>query len=153
MGETSASTVVEASLTEVWDFYFDRSAWVLWVDGFADVVSAEGYPAAGGTMTWRSRPAGRGEVVERVLEHEPRRTHRIAFADPESEGEQTTSFEIEPGDEQRVRTRVTLEVSYSLRGQGTFGRIVDRLFVRSQVRGSLERTLARLRVEIEHSDV
>ncbi len=33
-----------------------------------------------------SVPAGRGEVTEKVLEHEPRRKHRIEFADPTMTG-------------------------------------------------------------------
>jgi hypothetical protein len=35
-----------------------------------------------------------------------------------------------------------------LRNPGVFSGLVDRLFVRSQVRGSLQRTLARLRLEV-----
>jgi uncharacterized membrane protein len=149
MGESGASIVVEASLTEVWDFYFEPATWPAWVDGFARVGASHGYPATGGTLSWSSVPAGRGEVTERVLEHQPTTLHRIDYSDPESEGEQTTRFEIEPGSEHRIQTRVTLEVSYRLRSGGAFAAIVDRLFVRSQVRRSLERTLARLKLEIE----
>jgi uncharacterized protein YndB with AHSA1/START domain len=149
MGETSATTVVAASLAEVWDFYFEPATWASWVDGFGRVERSEGYPDVGGTLEWGSIPAGRGEVSERVLEHEPRSVHRIAYTDPQSEGEQTTHFEIEPGAQDSAATRVTLEIAYRLRDQGVLGGIVDRLFVRSQVRGSLERSLERLRIEVE----
>src|SRR5436305_571028 len=87
--------VVGASLAEVWDLYFEPATWGSWVDEFRGVDSSEGYPRAGSKLVWHSGPNGRGQVSEEVLEHEPRRRHRIRFSDPESEGELTTSFEIE----------------------------------------------------------
>jgi hypothetical protein len=147
VGEVSQSVVVQASLAETWDFYFRPDAWPAWVDGFARVEEADGYPEAGGGLRWISVPAGRGEVRERVLEHEPRRVHRIAFSDPESEGELETRFEIEPGE--RTATRVTQRLTYKIGGGGPLGPIVDRLFVRSQLRRSLARSLGRLQLELE----
>jgi uncharacterized membrane protein len=90
-------------------------------------------------------------VTERVLEHEPRSLHRIAFSDPESEGELEVAFAIEPGAEP-PGTRVTQTMSYRISGGGPFGGLTDVLFVRSQVRRSLERSLARLRAEVEASE-
>ena len=104
MAEVAEEILIEASLAEVWDAYFEPRGWASWVDGFAAVEAAEGYPEVGGTLRWRSRPAGRGSVTERVLEHEPRRRHRIGFADPESEGELLTTFGIE-GQGVRVRCK------------------------------------------------
>lgn len=152
MGEVSESIVVSAGLAEVWDYYFDAESWPSWVDGFARVEDADGYPDAGGRLRWMSVPAGRGEVSEEVLEHEPRRLHRIAFSDPESEGELATSFEIEPGSGEEPATRVSQRISYRMRGGGPLGPIVDRLFVRPQVRRSLARSLGRLRLEVEQPD-
>jgi uncharacterized membrane protein len=140
----SASVTVRASLAEVWDHYFEPQGWPTWVDQFQAVVGSEGYPDPGGTLRWRSVAAGRGEVVERVLEHEPRRLHRIAWADPVSEGELTTRFEI-----RGEATRVSQSLDYRVRDGGIFSRISDLLFVRTQMRGSLERSLARLRHEVE----
>jgi hypothetical protein len=114
------------------------------VDGFASAESSSGYPERNGTLRWRSVEAGRGTVEERVIEHEPRTRHRIAFADPESEGELTTTFGIEG-----EGTRVTQELSYGLRRKGLFAGLTDRLFVRSQQRGSLRRSLVALRHEVE----
>jgi hypothetical protein len=144
MAELNESVLVGASLADVWRFYFEPSGWPAWVDGFDAVESADGYPETGGTLIWRSIPAGRGTVTERVVAHEPRTLHRIAFSDPESSGELTTRFAVEG-----EGTRVTLELSYSLPGSGPFAWLTERLFVRSQVRGSLQRTLARLRLEAE----
>ncbi len=144
MSKVSESVVITASLAEVWDFYFEPRGWSAWVDGFGSVDTADGYPEAGGSLRWRSIPAGRGEVTEHVLEHEPRRLHRIAFRDPESAGELRTTFEIAG-----QSTVVTQELEYGLRKRGPFAWLTDRLFIRSQLRGSLARTLARLKLEVE----
>jgi len=143
---------VRASLAEAWDFYFEPRTWASWVDQFSSVVAiGDGYPAAGSTLRWRSVSAGRGEVSEEVLEHKPRTLHRISFSDPESRGEMTTRFEIEAGAEAGVpqRTKVALEMSYELQSGGAFGKVADFLFVRSQMRRSLGRTLERFKVEVE----
>jgi hypothetical protein len=144
VSKVSESVVVAASLAEVWDYYFEPRGWPAWVDGFERTETSAGYPEAGGSLRWRSIPAGRGEVTEHVLEHEPRRLHRVAFRDPESAGELRTTFEIAGRG-----TAVTLELEYRLRKRGPFAWLTDRLFIRSQVRGSLARTLARLKLEVE----
>jgi hypothetical protein len=83
-------------------------------------------------------------VTERVLEHQPRRLHRVAYSDPATEGElETTLGVIEGG------TRVRQELTYAIRRGGIFVRISDLLFVRSQMRASLARSLALLRAELE----
>jgi len=47
------------------------------------------------------------------------------------------------------RTAVTQEFEYRLRRRGPFAWLTDRLFIRSQVRSSVARTLARLKLEVE----
>jgi hypothetical protein len=141
----AASVTVRASLAETWDAYFDPAGWPSWVDGFGTVVElGGGYPAAGGSLRWRSVPAGRGEVGERVLEHEPRRRHRVSFADPAMAGELATSFEIR-GEE----TWVGQELEYRLLDPGPIARLAGVLFVKAQVRASLERSLAAFKREAE----
>jgi uncharacterized membrane protein len=144
MAEVSESVLVGASLADAWTYYFEPSGWPAWVDGFGSVESADGYPEGGGTLVWRSSPAGRGTVREQVLAHEARTLHRISFTDPESSGELTTRFAVEG-----EGTRVTLELSYRLASGGIFAWLTERLFVRGQMRGSLRRTLARFRLEAE----
>ena len=136
--------MVQASLAEVWDLYFEPRTWPAWVDGFHAVESSEGYPEEGGTLVWRSTPAGRGTVTERVLEHQPRRRHRIEFSDPESSGELLTRFEIEG-----ETTRITVELDYSLPRAGPLTWLTERLFVRPQVERALQRTLAAFKREAE----
>ena len=140
------SLAVEASLAEVWAFYFEPRGWPAWVDGFATVESSDRYPEEGGELVWRSTPAGRGTVRERVIEHQPRRRHKIEFSDPESSGELVTRFAIEG-----EATRVTLILDYRLRRSGIFAWLTERLFVRGQVRGSLQRSLLRFKHEAEEA--
>jgi hypothetical protein len=144
VSRVTASIAVRASLAEVWEYYFDPAGWSAWVDGFARVDSDMRYPDAGGTLRWSSGPAGRGTVTERVTEHEPRRLHKIEFEDPETTGRLTVTFGIDG-----ERTVVTQELDYRLREGGVFARVTDRLFIRSQMRGSLSRSLTRLKLEVE----
>jgi hypothetical protein len=144
MSGVVASVPVRASLAEVWDYYFDPAGWPAWVDGFARVESDMGYPEVGGTLRWSSTPAGRGTVTERVVEHESRRLHRVEYEDPETTGQLRVTFAIEG-----EGTMVTQELDYRLRDRGVFAKVTDRLFIRSQMRGSLGRSLARLRLEVE----
>jgi uncharacterized membrane protein len=140
------SLLVRGSLKEVWEFYFDPRGWPSWVDGFAAVERAEGYPEQGATLVWRSKPAGRGTVTERVLEHSPRTRHRIEWSDPESSGALLSEFAVE-GD----AVRVTLRLDYRIAGGGPFNRITERLFVRGQVVKSLQRSLLRFKHEAEEA--
>lgn len=149
MGRVSAAIDIAAPLADVWAFYFEPRSWPSWVDGFSALTTAPGYPERGGALQWRSTPAGRGVVSERVLEHEPRRCHRISFNDDYASGEQTSRFEIVTGGGDSHRTSVAVELTYSLRSPGVLGPITDPLFVRPQMRRSLARTLERLRAEIE----
>jgi hypothetical protein len=139
----SESVMVNASLADAWDYYFDPGGWPAWVDGFGRVVASNGYPEAGGSLRWTSTPAGRGEVAERVLEHERRRVHRVAFRDPSSAGELTTTFAIDG-----KGTRVSQRFEYRLVSGGPFAWLTDRLFIRSQIRGSMRRSLDRLALEL-----
>jgi uncharacterized membrane protein len=147
MGKVDQSIVIDAPLAEVWDFYFEPRTWPMWVDQFASVVSSDGYPEVGGTLRWKSVAAGRGEVTEKVLAHEPRTLHRVSFQDPESEGELETRFAIEPG-EGTGSTRVDQRLEYAITKGGTLTLLTDIFFVRSQMRGSLQRSLGRLRLEV-----
>ena len=146
MTEVGESVAISASLAETWDYHFDPRWWGTWSDGFAAVIASEGYPEEGGTLRWRSTPAGRGEVSETVAEHHPRRLHRIAFTDPQSDGELTTTFEVR-GD----GTVVQQTLRYELRRGGPFAWATDKLFIRSQQRGSMRRSLLRLKHEIEEA--
>ena len=143
MGKVSEELLIPAPLADAWDLYFERRTWPSWVDQLRTVESVEeGYPEVGGKLVWRSGPAGRGRVTETVLEHEPRRVHRIHFEDDSSEGEQTTTFSMEG-----TGTIVKLDLVYGLLQAGPLGPITDRLFIRSQMRRMLQRSLIGLKAE------
>ncbi len=146
MATVDESVQIGASLAEIWNHYFDVRAWGAWVDGFQAAIEAEDYPAAGSTLRWRSIPAGRGEVTEHVLEHEHRRRHLIEFSDPEMEGRLETRFEI-AGE----GTRVTQELTYTLLAKGPIARMGAVLFVKSQVRASMQRSLLAFRRAVEEA--
>src|SRR5919109_488875 len=149
MPTVTESIHVGVPLAETWELYFEADAWPAWVDGFARVESSSGYPERGGTLRWRSTHAGRGVVEERVLEHEPRRRHRIEFSDPESEGELVTTFEIVTSSEAEQGTRVRQEFTYRVRGAGPLTRLTDVFFIRPQIARSLARSLEHFRAEAE----
>jgi len=146
MATVEASVDVPAALADVWDLYFDPDRWSSWVDQFGAVAAVDGYPEVGGELVWDSTAAGRGRVRERVVAHEPRNLHRIEYADPETEGKLETTFEMLPAGDGRL-TRVTQRLAYSISSGGPLTAVTDFLFIRSQMRGSLERSLAALRAE------
>ena len=153
MGKVDAQVEISAPIADVWDLYFERSRWPSWVDGFRAVTREEGYPEVGGALEWRSTPAGRGQVEERVLVHQPRSLHRIAYSDPGSAGELEVGFEMMPAEsaESGRRTRVSQRLQYRVTSGGPLRGVVDLLFIRSQMRRSLERSLVDLRLEAERT--
>jgi hypothetical protein len=128
--------LVPASLADAWDLYFEPNAWANWVDSFGSVIEIDGYPDAGGKLRWKSVPAGRGEVTEKVLEHEHRRKHRIEFADPTLAGQMTVTFSIEG-----EGTKIIASMDYRLLDKSVFARLGALLFLKAQLRGTLRRSL------------
>ena len=149
MAEVSAELEVAAPVADVWELYFDAERWASWVDQFARVVSSDGYPEVGGTLVWESNPAGRGRVGERVLAHEERRLHVVSFEDPTTTGTLEVRFEMVAAGESERATRIGQKLIYELREGGVFGKVTDRLFIRSQMRQSLQRSLTEFRAEAE----
>ena len=139
MPRVEASALVDLSLAEAWDAYFDPQGWPEWVDAFAVVIATDGYPLEGGELVWRTGTAGRGEVSERAVAHEPRTLHRVRFEDPTMRGELETRFGLEG-----TSTRISQTMAYSLAERGVFA-FLGAFFVRSQVKRSLERSLGGFR--------
>lgn len=134
--------MIGVSLAEAWDAYFDPRRWPAWVDSFASILKIEGYPDEGGTLVWKTVAAGRGEVTERVEAHEPRRLHRVAFSDPTLTGTMEVRFAI-AGD----GARLNVCFDYRAVERGPMALFAS-LFVRSQVRGTIRRSLQGLRFEL-----
>lgn len=116
----------------------DLSRWPTFIDGFGHVLEvSDSWPQPGAKLIWRSTPAGRGRVTERVVEHEEGRFATDIFEDQLS-GRQTLWFEPEV---------VTMELDYTLAGGGPFRALTDVLFIRRAQTMALERTLRRFSTE------
>jgi hypothetical protein len=107
-------------------------------------VRSEGeWPAPGALIEWQSTPAGRGDVRERVVAHEPGASLTTEFADDRSRGTQLVKFDpLEGG------VAVTLELDYTLTAIRFGAFVLDALFVRRAIRDSLRRTLQRFGQEL-----
>lgn len=117
--------------------WYDLARWAAFVEGFAAVEAVEhGWPRQGGLLTWRSVPAGRGRVTERVIRHEARGGQVADVSDDQLTGTQAVSFA--PASE---GCEIELVLDYQLKA-GPHMAVVDVLFIRRAVRASLRRTLA-----------
>jgi hypothetical protein len=136
-----------ASVPEAESHWYDTGRWADWVDGLEQVLSVGGdWPRAGATVSWRSGPAGRGQVTERVLDHEPRRGQTLEVSDDSIHGEQSIAFTPEP-----PGVRVELSLAYEITRRSPVTPLIDLLFIRRAMTASLEQTLSRFGVSLESS--
>jgi hypothetical protein len=146
VGKARASAQVPGfRASEAEALWYDTSRWPTFVDGFAHVVSMEGeWPAAPSTLVWQSTPAGRGRVLERVTEYEPRLGQTAQVEDPKMSATQRIAFTpAEDGVE------VTLSMEYTLKEGGPLRPFMDFLFIRRAVTDALKRTVQRFARELE----
>jgi hypothetical protein len=146
VGKARASVqVLGFRASEAEALWYDTSRWPTFVDGFAHVVSMEGeWPAAPSTLVWQSTPAGRGRVLERVTEYEPRLGQTAQVEDPKMSATQRIAFTpAEDGVE------VTLSMEYTLKEGGPLRPFMDFLFIRRAVTDALKRTVQRFARELE----
>ena len=145
MGKVSAAQQVVGPLGAAERLWFDTSRWAAFVDGFARVVEVRGaWPGPGSRVVWESTPAGRGRVVERVVDQRPGDGQELRVEDPRLAGKQRIGFTaLEDG------VGVELELEYELTDGGPFSGIVDVLFVRRALRDSMRRTLSRFALTLE----
>jgi hypothetical protein len=139
MGASRAVRVFPGSLQEVETGWYDTSRWPAWVDGLDRIVSVGGeWPREGGLVTWKSGPAGRGTVTERVTSYEELVGQTLQVQDEAISGHQAVSFTATADG---VEVQLTLD--YSLR-QGSFiAPLIDFMFVKREMTRSLVRTLTR----------
>ncbi len=125
--------------------WYDTGRWPRWVVGLADVESVTGgWPEPGGEVSWRSGPAGRGTVRERVVSYETPGGQTVAVQDDSIRGTQTVSFEADG-----ENVSITLSLDYALKRRSPLLKLVDVLFIRRAMSRSLEETLSRFGVELE----
>ena len=145
MRTVRATRTLAASVHEAETCWYDTARWSGWVDGLARIVAVRGdWPALGSSVIWESGPAGRGIVTEQVLAHEPLSGQTVQVSDDAIEGRQTVAFV--PGPE---RTEVALSLAYEIKRRSPFTPVVDLLFIRRAMEGSLAATLARFAIELE----
>jgi hypothetical protein len=134
-----------ASVPDAEAHWYDTGRWAGWVDGLERVVAVEGgWPRAGAAVNWRSGPAGRGNVTERVLEHEPLQGQTVEVSDDSIRGEQTIAFMPEP-----PGVRVELSLAYEIRRRSPVTPVIDVLFIRRAMTVSLAQTLSRFGASLE----
>ncbi len=134
-----------ASLPDAEAHWYDTARWPEWVDGLETVIAVEGpWPATGAAVQWRSGPAGRGSVTERVLEHVALEGQTVQVDDDAIRGEQTIAFTPEP-----PGVRVELSLAYTIRRRSPLTGLIDVLFIRRAMADSLEHTLSRFGASLE----
>ncbi len=142
-----ASQTFAGSVHEAEAAWFDTARWPQWVPGLERVEQVSGgWPGVGGEVRWRSVPAGRGAVVERVVAYEPLSEQTAEVGDDSIRGRQTVSFSPDDG-----KVEIALRLSYELKQRSPLMRLVDLLFIRGAIRRALEQTLARFGTVLEAS--
>jgi hypothetical protein len=145
MRVVSAVQTFEGSVHEAETVWYDTSRWPSFIDGLehVDHVGA-GWPGVGAEIRWQSSPAGRGRVVERVVAHEALEGQTVEVDDDSITGRQWISFAPEDGD-----VTVTLTLQYQLKRRSPATPLIDFLFIRPAIRGSLEATVHRFGAELQ----
>jgi uncharacterized membrane protein len=140
VGTARDAVTVQLSADRAFDLWTDLTRWATFVDGFGHVDRIDGdWPQEGTKLVWRSVPAGRGIVTERVVAAEPGERIVTQVYEERLRGAQAVAFT--PVDD--VATRVDLELEYTLTRGGPFAALTDLLFIRRALTDSLRRTLVR----------
>jgi uncharacterized membrane protein len=122
----------------------DLTRWPTFVDGFAHVDRVDdSWPAEGAKLVWRSGPAGRGVVTERVVASEPGIRLVTQVFEERMRGAQAVGFELVEDDS----TRMDIELDYTLTRGGPLSGVTDLLFIRRAQTDALRRTLRRFALE------
>lgn len=127
--------------------WYNTDRWPVWVDQLDRVIEVSGaWPKVGSEVVWKSGPAGRGRVRERVVAYEPRSGQTVEVEDDTITGRQTVTFT--PSGE---GVNVQLELDYRITRRNPLTPVIDLLFIRRLMAGSLRSTLGRFGTELEAS--
>jgi hypothetical protein len=145
MGVAKELTLVDLEPERAFALWVDLSRWASFVDGFAHVERVDdSWPAEGAKLRWRSVPAGRGLVTERVVASEPGRRFVTQVLEDRMTGAQAVAFTPDEDG-----TLVEIELDYQLAGKGPLSVVTDVLFIRRALTDALRRTLRRFATEAE----
>jgi uncharacterized membrane protein len=144
LGVTREAITVPLPPELAFGLWTDLTRWPAFVDGFGHVDSvAGGWPDEGAELVWRSGPAGRGLVTEKVVASEPGARFVTQVFEERMHGAQAVAFA--PTEE--GSTRVDIELDYELTQGGPLKGITDLLFIRRALTDALRRTLRRYATE------
>jgi hypothetical protein len=144
MRVVAAAETFEGSVHEAERVWYDTGRWPRFIDGREAVDDVTpNWPGVGAAVTWRSGPAGRGRVVERVVVYELLDGQELEIEDDSIKGRQRVAFI--PDDE---GVTVELSLSYELKRRSPLMRLVDLLFIRRAMTTSLSSTLHRFGAEL-----
>jgi uncharacterized membrane protein len=141
----AAADTFPGSVHDAERVWYDLGLWPRFIDGLDSVEEVTpNWPGVGAEVRWRSGPAGRGQVVERVVEYELLDGQEVEVEDDSIIGRQRISFSPEDGS-----VTVELSLSYALKGRSPLMALVDLLFIRRAMTSSLKSTLHRFGAELE----
>jgi uncharacterized membrane protein len=144
MSTTREAVTVDLPADRAFGLWTDLTRWATFVDGFGHVDRVDGaWPDEGAKLVWRSGPAGRGVVTEKVVASEPGARFVTQVFEERMRGAQAVTFT--PTDE--GSTRVDIELDYQLTQGGPLKAVTDLLFIRRALTDALRRTLRRFATE------
>jgi len=147
MAVVRATAQYPGPLHEAERCWYDTARWPLWVDQLDQVVQVAGsWPEVGATVTWKSGPAGRGQVREHVAAYEALGGQTVEVEDDSIIGRQSVTF-TPAGD----GVGVELVLDYSIKKRSPVTWLVDLLFIRRLMAASLRSTLGRFGTVLETS--
>jgi hypothetical protein len=159
MRAVTASITCSATVHQAITAWCETERWPQWVEGLEEVVSVTSeWPAAGGIVRWRSSPAGRGHVTERILAYEPLRSVESEIIDDQVTARQLVTFTpagppaTTAGPPAEDRTEVTVDFGYRITRRSPITPVIDWLFVRPAMTNSLRTTLSRFAAEVRAGD-
>ena len=144
MGVARDAVTVQLRADRAFGLWTDLSRWPTFIDGFGHVERADdSWPGEGAKLVWRSGPAGRGLVTERVVASEPAERFVTQVLEERLRGAQAVKFQpVDDGS-----TRVDMELDYTLTQGGPLSGVTDLLFIRRALTDAIRRTLRRFATE------
>jgi uncharacterized membrane protein len=144
MATTREAITVPLPPDRAFGLWTDLTRWPTFIDGFGHVDRIEGdWPAEGTKLVWRSGPAGRGVVTEKVVASEPGARIVTQVFEERMTGAQAVTFAATDDD----TTRVDIELDYELTQGGPLKAVTDFLFIRRALTDAIRRTLRRYGTE------
>jgi hypothetical protein len=143
MPRVQVSAAFPGSVHEAETCWYDIRRWPSWVDGIETVEHVDpDWPNAGASVRWRSGPAGRGQVTERVIDYVPLEGQTVESEDDAVRARQRVSFSP-AGD--NVEVEVSFSWQYKRRSLST---VLGALFIRRAFTISLQATLSHFGLQL-----